>query len=497
MSVAGTQPACEGQTRKASPLVRTSTSRAAVVSLACACAFMVVVDSSIVNVALPSIRADLHLSSGGQQWVIDAYLLTLGGLLLLGARLADLWGRRRVLLAGIVVFTLGSLAGGLAISGTMLIIARAVQGVGGSILAPSGLSLIIASIPEGPARGKAMSLYAASGSTAATAGVLLGGVLTQAISWRWVMFVNVPVGIVLLLCAARLLTAAAGGKARGRLDVPGAILVTAGIGALIEGFAEAQRDGWGSSLTLLTLAAAVVLLAAFAAREARVNDPLVRLSVFRLPGVVAGNALIGCNGIVLTASTFFISQVLQLGLGFGPLGAGLRLAPMAVTISAASLVSPRATQKMGPRPVLITCLLTAAAGYAWLGSLGSHPAYGVNIVGPLLVIGTGLGLTIMPSSRAAAAGIPPQEAGLASGLFNVSRQIGAAIGIAALVTLTVARTDAASSHGAHPAVAALHGDAAALLACAGICLLALTAALSIRTQPAKQTRETEPSNDNP
>jgi len=485
------QPAGEGQPQRSLPLVRAGTSRAAIILLACVCAFMVVVDSSIVNVALPSIRADLHLSSGGQQWVIDAYLLTLGGLLLLGARLADLWGRRPVLLAGIVVFTLASLAGGLAASGTMLLIARAVQGVGGSILAPSGLSLIIASIPEGQARGKAMSLYAASGSTAATVGVLLGGVLTQEISWRWVMFINVPVGIALFLGAARLLTAAPRGQGRQRLDILGAILVTAGIGALIEGFAEAQRVGWGSSLTLLTIAAAIILLAAFVACEARVSDPLVRLSVFRLPGVVAGNALIGCNGIVLTASTFFISQVLQLGLGFSALGAGLRLAPMAVAISAASLISPPATQKMGTRPVLLTGLVTATAGYTWLGLLGSHPAYTVNILGPLLVIGTGLGLTIMPSSRAAAAGIPPQEAGLASGLFNVSRQIGAAIGIAALVTLAVARTNASSRHGTHAAVAALHGDAAALLACAGICLLALIAALSIRAQSASRTQQAE------
>ena len=481
MSTSESQNATLAQPRQQRALVREGVSRAAIIALACVCGFMVVVDSSIVNVALPSIRTDLHLTSGGQQWVIDAYLLTLGGLLLLGARLADLWGRRRVLMVGTVVFTLGSLAGGLATTAAMLIISRGVQGVGGAILAPSGLSLIIATIPEGQGRSKALSLYAASGSTAATVGVLLGGALTQALSWRWVMFVNVPVGVGLWFAVARLLDPSAPTRQRGRLDAVGAILVTVGMGALIEGFAEAQRDGWCSPDTLGTLAFAAVLLMGFVAREARASDPLVRLSVFRLPGLVAGNALIACNGIVLTSSTFFISQVLQRGLGYDPLEAGLRLAPMAVAIAATSLISPRATRKAGPRPVLFVGLLIAAGGYTWLGLLGNHPTYTTNILGPLLAIGLGLGLTIMPSSRAAAAGIPPQEAGLASGLFNVSRQIGAALGIAALLTLAVARTNSETHDGTNATLAALQGDASALQACAAICLLALLAALSIRT----------------
>ena len=467
-------PSCEA-TPPSSSLVRHGISNRVVVALACVCAFMVVMDSSIVNVALPSIRSALDLSSAGQQWVIDAYLLTLGGFLLLGARLADIYGRRRILQIGILIFTAGSLAGGLAQSGTMLIIARAVQGVGGSILAPSGLSLIIATVPEGEGRGKAMSFYAATGSIAATAGVLIGGALTQALSWRWVMFINVPVGIGLLLATTRLLRPTTIAPDRGQLDAIGAALVTVGVGALVEGFSNAQQHGWGSTLTLGAIVASIILLAGFFWTETRVKQPLVRLSVFDLPGVRAGNLLIACNGIVLTASTFFLSQILQNGLGDNALQAGVRLVPLAIGIFILSLLSPRATEKFGPRPVLLVGLSIAAAGYTWLGLMGDHPSYLTNLLGPLLVVGIGLGLTVMPSTRAAAAGIPPQEAGLASGLFNVSRQIGAAIGVAGLVTLAVARSHSARTHS--PITAQLHGNASALLACAVLCVLALVATL--------------------
>jgi EmrB/QacA subfamily drug resistance transporter len=473
-----TQPRCAPPAETPRPYsssVRDGISDRVVVALACVCAFMVVMDSSIVNVALPSIRGALGLSSSGQQWVIDSYLLTLGGFLLLGARLADIYGRQRVLQIGIVIFTVGSLAGGLAQSGTMLILARGVQGVGGSILAPSGLSLIIATVPEGKGRGKAMSFYAATGSIAATAGVLIGGALTQALSWRWVMFINVPVGIGLLLATARLLRPTADAQNRGQLDVIGAALVTAGVGALVEGFSNAQQHGWGAALTLGAIATSIVLLAGFFWTETRAEQPLVRLSVFALPGVRAGNILIACNGTVLTASTFFLSQILQNGLGNNALQTGVRLIPLAIGIFILSLLSPRATKKFGPRPVLLLGLSTAAAGYVWLGLMGEHPSYLSNLLGPLLIVGIGLGLTVMPSTRAAAAGIPPQEAGLASGLFNVSRQIGAAIGVAGLVTLAVARSHAA--HTQSPVTAQLHGNASALLACAGLCMLALLATL--------------------
>ena len=454
-----------------SPL-RDGASLHAVVALACTCAFMAVMDTSIVNVALPSIREALQLSSGGQQWVIDAYLLTLGGFVLLGARVSDLFGRRRVLGGGIIVFVLASLVGGLAGSGPMLIAARAAQGVGGSVLAPSGLALIIATHPEGELRAKAMSLYAASAAVAVAAGVLIGGVLTQELSWRWVMFVNVPIGVGLSVAVRRLLVPNMPGARRGHLDGAGAVMVTIGIGALIEGLSEAQRSGWGATLTLLALGLAIVLLSGFIVIETRVSDPLVRLAVFRLPGVAAGNLIIACVGTVLTASTFFISLVLQSDLGFDALGAGLRLVPLAVVSGVVSLVSPRAVRHFGPRPVLLVGLCVAAAGYLWLGLIGGHPTYLADLFGPLVVIGVGLGLTIMPSTRAAAAAVPPQETGLAAGLFNVSRQIGAAVGIAALVTLAVARTHAKLHVGVSVATAQLRGDATALLACAGICLLA-------------------------
>lgn len=476
------------------PLLRPGVPRAAVLALACTCAFMVVLDTSIVNVALPSMRAALSLSRSTQQWVVDAYLLTLGGLLLLGARASDLYGRRRVLMVGIVIFVAGSLGGGLAGSGAEILTARAIQGVGGSVLAPSGLSLIIATYPEGDDRGKAMSLYAACAAVAVTIGVLVGGFLTQELSWRWVMFINVPVGVGLFVAVVELLNPVEHETNRRRLDAAGAVTVTTGIAALIEGLSNAQRNGWASSLTLASLVAGSILIVAFILIEREHEDPLVRLSVFRLPGVVGGNLIVACNGVVLTGSTFFVSQVLQNGLGFDALGAGLRLAPFAVTSGVVALLSARLVEQFGPRRVLLAGLTLAASGYVWIGLPGDRPSYAASLLGPLVVIGAGIGMTTMPSTRAAAAGVSAKDAGLAAGLFNVSRQIGAAIGIAALATLAVAHAHAELHGGAPPATAALRGDSAALLACAGVCGLSAVISLTI-PQRKRDTRIAAGSDD--
>jgi EmrB/QacA subfamily drug resistance transporter len=462
-------------------VVRPHVPLAVVVAIAAVAGFMVVMDSSIVNVALPAMRRDLHLSASGQQWVVDSYLLTLGGFLLLGARVADLYGRKITLQGGLVVFILASLAGGLAVSGPMLLAARAVQGVGGAVLSPAGLGLIIASHHHPPARAKAMSLYSAAASLAAVAGVLIGGVLTQEATWRWVMFVNVPIGAGLFLAVTATLAPSAGQASGARLDLGGAAAITIGAAALIYGLSEADVDGWGSATVVASLAVAAALVAGFALIETRAAQPLVRLSVFRLRNVDVGNLVVACLGITLIASTFFVSLILQTDLGYSALRAGAAMAPLGAALAASSIGSARLVATFGARRVLIAGGVTGAAGFAWLAAMPSQPDYAAHVLGPLLVIGAGLGLMIMPSIRAAASGIPPHEAGLAAGLFNMARQLGAAIGLAALVTLASSLTHQLPGHAA--GIAQLHGYRGALLATGGVSALAATASLLLHRDP--------------
>lgn len=448
-----------------------------VVVIACVAGFMVVMDSSIVNVALPTMRADLDLSTSEYQWVVDAYLLTLGGFLLLGARASDLFGRKLVLQVGVVIFTIASLVGGLAGDGMMLIVCRAAQGIGGSVLAPAGLGLIIAT-HHGAGRAKAMSHFAAASSIAAAAGVVIGGILTQEASWRWVMFVNVPIGCLLFAAIGASLLPSLRDTTRTRLDIGGALTITLGMGALIYGLSRASTGGWAATRVIVALAAAVVLIAAFALIELRVPQPLVRLGVFRLRNLTIGNLVVACLGVALTASVFFVSLVLQEDIGYSALRTGLAMAPMGLALAATSISSARLISIVKPRTVLFTGGLIGAVGLLWLAAMPDHPDYATDVVGPLIVAGAGLGLMIMPSTRAAAAGLPPHEAGLAAGLFNMARQLGAAIGLAALVTLATAIANhQRHTHAAQ--LAQLHGYRAALLATACVSAAAAVAALCL------------------
>ncbi|MCI1673040.1 MAG: MFS transporter [Bifidobacterium tibiigranuli] len=460
-------------------LLRRGVPSSAIVWLASICGFMTVMDTSIVNVALPAMRVALRLSSADQQWVVDAYLLTLGGFMLLGSRAGDIYGRRRILAIGIVVFVLGSLTGGLAQNAMMLLIARAVQGLGGAILSPVGMALIIASIPDGPARGKALTIYQSASQIAVIIGVVLGGLLVQLISWRWVMFINVPVGIGLFIAVLLLLSPDPRRRSGERLDIAGAVTVTIAVAALIEGFATAQRHSWGSPSTIAFLIGGALLVAVFIVIETRVAQPLVRLNIFRLPGIAPGFLILALNGTVLTASTLFVSLILQSDLGNGALISGVALTPFVLSSVIAGFASMQLMHRFQARHLIAVGLAIAAIGYGWLGMLGAHPSYAANILGPLIVTGIGLGFAVIATTRAATAAVTPQDAGLASGLFSLARQLGAAIGIAALVTL--AATQTSSYFAAHAtrgaATAALRGDAVALLACGGLCLLSALIAL--------------------
>ncbi|MFJ1708100.1 MFS transporter [Kitasatospora sp. NPDC088346] len=463
-------------------LLRPGRPVAAAVAIACAASFMVVTDGAIVNVALPAMSTDLGLGSAAARWVVDAYLLVLGGFTLLAARAGDLFGRRATLRAGLVLFTAASALGGLAGSGQALIAARAAQGLGASALATSTLGVVLAATADRPElRRRAMSAWAASSSSAAALGVLLGGVLTQHAGWRWVMYVNVPAGIALLVAVHLCLQPAGARGAVGRLDLPGALVSTTGVGLLLFGVTRGGEHGWMSPSTLTALLAAALLLGAFVRIEARSAHPLVRLPVFRLPGVPAGNLVVLLLGSSLTASLFLVSQLTQQVLGYSAQQAGLAMLPMGACLATAALLSRRLLDA-GARRLPLYGGTVAAAGLLWLAVLPGDARYAVDLLGPLLLTGSGLGLMLVSATTAATAAVPPAEAGLASGLLNTSRQLGGALGLALLgaiaqsVTGTAAGTDSGTA--ARAAADLLHGTHAALLAAAALSLLgALTSLL--------------------
>jgi EmrB/QacA subfamily drug resistance transporter len=448
-----------------------------VLAIAAAAQFMVVLDSSIVNVALPAMKAGLGLSATGQQWVVDGYLITFGGLMLFAARAGDLFGRRSVFQAGLVVFTLASLAGGLAQDPDWLIAARVVQGIGAAALAPSSLSLITASHPEGPARSRAMAIWGASAISAGAFGLVLGGVLTSELSWRYVLFVNVPVGVALLIGATISLVGTPASPGGTHVDLPGSLTVTVGVGALVYGVSEATDKGWGSTTVIGALAAAAILLLAFVTTEARSQAPLIRLGIFRHRGLSVSNVLALSLGVTITSMLFFVSLYLQQINGYTALRTGLAMLPQTAIMIIAIFAGKSLTSRLGARSVVISGSAVATAGMAWLSRLPLHSAYPAHILGPTLVIGAGMGLMMLPTSEAATAGLDHRDAGLASGLFNTSRQIGGAIGLAVLVT--IADTTARHSDLTGVAAATVHGYRAALLVAAAISLAATLVGLLI------------------
>ena len=457
------------------PVVRPHLSLAVVVVIACVAQLMVILDTTVVNVALPAMKQHLGLSATGQQWVVDGYLITFGGLLLFAGRAGDLFGRRGVFLAGLGVFTAASLAGGLAPGPGLLLAARFVQGAAAAALAPSSLSLITASHPEGPARTRAMSIWAATAGAGGAIGLVLGGVLTTELSWRYVLLVNVPIGLALFAASATALLPSPRARVRQSLDIPGAVTATAGVGALVYGISEATNQGWGSAPVIAALVASAVLLTGFVAIESASPAPLVPLSIFRRRTVSVANVLMFLLGVLLTASLFFLSLYLQQVIGYSALRTGLAVLPMTGVMIVVAITSARLLPRLGASPLVLAGTLFAAGGLAWLSRIPVHAAYASHVLGPTLIIGVGFGLIVLPVTATSTTGIDARQAGLVSALGNMSRQLGGAIGLSVLVT--IATTATRHSHLASPAAATVHGYRIVLVISAAVSLGAAVAAL--------------------
>lgn len=429
---------------------RTMTARALapdwlVLAVACVGQFMVVLDVSIVNVALPSIRRDLGFSEAGLQWVVNAYTLTFAGFLLLGGRVADVFGSRRIFMGGLGLFTVASMVGGISQSQDMLVGARALQGLGAAVLAPATLTILTTTFAEGAPRAKAMGAWSAVSGAGGAVGALLGGLLTGSLSWRWILFINVPVGIVTMVAAGLYLAKGdrSGAQRRASLDLPGAVIVTAGLTTLVYGIVRSQSGGWLAAGTLGTLAAAVLLLTWFVVHEARVAAvPLMPLRIFRSQSLSAANLVMMGLGASLFGTWFFMSLYLQGVLHYSPLRTGFAFFPQTVAIIVGAQVSSRLVGRIGVRPFLIGGPLLSAAGLYWLSFAGVHGDYWSRLFVPSVLVTLGGGLAFAPVAIAATSGVARAEAGLASGLVTTARQVGGAVGLAALATVAAGRTHA-------------------------------------------------------
>jgi len=450
--------------------------------------FVIVLDASIVNVALPSIGRALHFSQDDLSWVVNAYTLSFGGFLLLGGRLADLLGRRRLFIAGLVLFSLASLLGGLAQSDVWLVAARAVQGLGAAMISPAALSLVTTMFAEGAERNRALGVWGAVAGSGGAAGVLLGGILTQYAGWEWVLFVNVPIGLVAAALAPRLLPESRDSAEHRVFDVAGAITVTGGLALLVYALVDANNAGWGSTQTLVLGAIAIALLAAFALIESRTSHPLVPFRIFRLRTLRGADAVGLLIGMGLFGAFFFVSLYMQQVLGYDALKTGVAYLPLALSIIVSAGVASQLVTRVGFKPTLIGGLLLIAGGLVLFAQVSAGGSYVGDVLLPSLILGWGLGLAFVPVTIAAVTGTEPQEAGLASGLINTAQQVGGALGLAILAAVANGRTSHAIASGVrNPAVALTEGFQAAFLVGAGFALLAaLLAAVLISSRDSRE-----------
>jgi len=447
-------------------------------ALLCAVQFMVVLDIAIVNVALPSIQVDLAFSQENLQWVISAYALVFGGFLLLGGRMADLLGRRRIFIAGIVVFTIGSLLCGLAWSETSLISARALQGLGAAIISPAALSILGVTFTEGKERNIALGAWGAVGGFGAAAGVLLGGVLTDALSWEWIFFVNLPFGLAALALAPVLLGESRDVRTKS-FDAIGAVLVTAGLVTLVFGITQANDYGWGSALTWAIFAGSIALLAAFVGWERRHPDPLMRFGILRTRTVLGANVAGFILGTALFAMFLMLTLYAQQVLGYSPMKTGVAYLATAGTAIFWAGLSAQLVNKVGVKPVLIAGMSFLSLGLLYFTQVSVGGSYLGDLLPGFLLIGIGMGFSFVPISIAALAGVRAEEQGLASGLINTSQQIGGALGIAALAAIANSRTTEAIASGTAVPQALVDGFHAAFWGGAIVAVAGVVAAVTL------------------
>jgi EmrB/QacA subfamily drug resistance transporter len=444
----------------------------------CAVAFLDFVDASIVNVALPSIRRDLNFSVQNLQWVLSGYLLTYGGFLLLGGRAADLLGRRRVLVAGITVFALASLTGGLAPSAGVLIAARLAQGTGAAMMLPAALSILTTTFDEGTDRLKALGAWGAVAGIASAVGVFLGGVLSQGPGWRWTLFVNLPVCALDLVAAFRLVSGERGHAPLAHFDIRGAALVTGGMLLLVYTLVKAPDQGWGDPQTIGELTTASALLGAFLVNELRYRNPIAPLSIFRIQGLGAADATQLIAIAAFYAMFFFVTLYMQNVLGYSPIQAGAAYVPVTVGIGIASVISSKLFVRSGTRPIIVTGALISAGAVYYLSRIPVDGSYLVNLLPGLMIMSAGLGAVFTGVTTAATAGVPPDKAGLAAGLLNTAQWLGAALGLAVFSAIATSRTGQLLAEHAARSDALTEGFRRALLACSLFLLAA--AAIAVR-----------------
>jgi EmrB/QacA subfamily drug resistance transporter len=411
-----------------------------VLVLVCMAQFMVVLDATIVNVALPSIQKDLGISEANLQWIVNAYALMFGGFLLLGGRAGDLMGRKRVFLVGIVVFTVASLLNGLSPTSEFLIVFRGLQGLGAAMIAPAALSIITTTFTEGAERTKAMGVWAAIAVGGGAVGLVLGGILVEVLSWPWIFFVNVPVGIAVFVASLRFVPESRDEHAHKSFDIAGAITVTAGLVALVYGIVKAQEKGWGSTHTIGFGLLSAALLTAFVLMERRSTEPLVRLSIFRVRTIRAANVVMLFVASGIFAMFFFNTLYIQRVLGFSPIQAGIAFLPFTAGIIIGAGLAQRLVPKLGAREVPIIGMAMAIAGLLLYLRLEPGGSYVSDLLPGMILVSIGMGLTFVPVTLIATSGIPHDDAGLASGLFNTSQQVGGALGLAILSTLAASAT---------------------------------------------------------
>ncbi len=447
-------------------------------ALLCVVQFMVVLDIAIVNVALPSIKSDLGFSQADLQWVISAYALVFGGFLLLGGRAADMLGRRRLFLGGVVVFTVASLLAGLAWSEPSLIAARAFQGLGAAIITPAALSILSTTFPEGRERNIALGAWGAVGGFGAVAGVLLGGVLTDALSWEWIFFVNVPVGILGFALAPFLLQESRDARVLS-FDLPGAVLVTSGLSSLVYAITQAGQDGWLAAKTVAVFGVSVALLVAFVVWELRHHDPLMRFGILKTRTVSGANVAGFIMGTAMFSMFLMLTLYMQQVLGYSAMKTGVAYLAVAGTAIIWSAVAAQLVTRIGVKPVLVVGMAMLTAGLLFFTQVSVGGSYIRDLLPGFLMIGVGIGFSFVPISIAALAGVKASEAGLASGLINTSQQIGGALGIAALSTIATSQAKDSLVNGAVVPVALVDGFSTAFLAGAIFAAVGLLAALTL------------------